>query len=72
MKILEPYGLILIAVLALILFGPKRLPDLGRSFGRTMKAFREGVEEDAEESRGEGKAEVGQEPSEKRTSPKAS
>ncbi|MFC4076839.1 twin-arginine translocase TatA/TatE family subunit [Salinithrix halophila] len=34
-------GLILILVLALILFGPKRLPEMGRAFGRTIKEFKE-------------------------------
>jgi sec-independent protein translocase protein TatA len=34
-------GLILILLLALILFGPKRLPEMGRAFGRTIKEFKE-------------------------------
>lgn len=28
-----------IAAIALLVFGPKRLPDLGRSLGRTLKGF---------------------------------
>jgi len=32
--------LILIFVLALLLFGPKKLPELGRSFGKGMAEFR--------------------------------
>ncbi|NTW28421.1 MAG: twin-arginine translocase TatA/TatE family subunit [Coriobacteriia bacterium] len=44
---LEPYGLILIGIVLLILFAPKRLPDLGRSFGKTMKAFRENIKSDS-------------------------
>ncbi|HZG58282.1 twin-arginine translocase TatA/TatE family subunit [Paenibacillus sp.] len=38
-------GIILIVVLALILFGPKKLPELGRAFGRTLREFKEGTKE---------------------------
>lgn len=34
-------GLILIIILALIIFGPSRLPDIGRSFGRSLKEFKD-------------------------------
>jgi len=33
-------GLILILVLALILFGPSKLPQLGRAIGDTLREFR--------------------------------
>ena len=36
--------LIIILVIVLVLFGPKRLPQLGKSLGKTMKAIREGVD----------------------------
>ncbi len=36
--------LIIILVIILVLFGPKRLPQLGKSLGKTMKAIREGAE----------------------------
>lgn len=35
----------LILVLALLLFGPRRLPDLGRTLGRTMAQWRRGYHE---------------------------
>jgi sec-independent protein translocase protein TatA len=35
-----PFELIIILVLALIVFGPKRLPEIGRSVGRGLKEFR--------------------------------
>ncbi|HZG86149.1 twin-arginine translocase TatA/TatE family subunit [Paenibacillus sp.] len=38
-------GLILILLVALILFGPKKLPELGRAFGRTLREFKEGTRE---------------------------
>lgn len=33
-------GLILILVIALIVFGPNKLPEVGRAFGRTLKEFK--------------------------------
>ncbi len=38
--------LLLIIVIVLIIFGPKRLPQLGSSLGKTVKNIREGMEED--------------------------
>lgn len=32
--------LVLIFIIALIFFGPKRLPELGRSLGKTLAEFR--------------------------------
>ncbi|MCM3668293.1 twin-arginine translocase TatA/TatE family subunit [Mesobacillus maritimus] len=47
-------GLILILVIALVIFGPKKLPEIGRAFGSTLKEFkkstRELVGEDEENS----------------------
>jgi sec-independent protein translocase protein TatA len=36
--------LIIILVIALIIFGPKRLPQLGESLGKTIRAIRKGSE----------------------------
>ncbi|HZG55337.1 twin-arginine translocase TatA/TatE family subunit [Paenibacillus sp.] len=33
-------GLILILLIALIIFGPSKLPELGRAFGRTLSEFK--------------------------------
>jgi sec-independent protein translocase protein TatA len=33
-------GLILIFILALIIFGPKKLPEIGRAFGQTLNEFK--------------------------------
>ena len=33
-------GLILILVLALIIFGPSKLPEIGRAFGKTLREFK--------------------------------
>lgn len=36
-------GLILILVVALLVFGPKRLPEMGRSLGRGMREFKDSI-----------------------------
>ncbi|MDM5329040.1 twin-arginine translocase TatA/TatE family subunit [Neobacillus sp. CF12] len=33
-------GLILVLVIALIIFGPSKLPELGRAVGSTLKEFK--------------------------------
>lgn len=33
-------GLILILVIALIIFGPKKLPEIGSAFGQTLSSFK--------------------------------
>lgn len=33
-------GLILIILLALIIFGPKRLPEIGKAAGQTLREFK--------------------------------
>ncbi|PLR77423.1 twin-arginine translocase TatA/TatE family subunit [Bacillus sp. V3-13] len=33
-------GLILVLVIALIIFGPSKLPEIGRAFGRTLSEFK--------------------------------
>ncbi|MCP8616090.1 twin-arginine translocase TatA/TatE family subunit [Salirhabdus salicampi] len=38
-------GLILIFILALIIFGPKKLPELGRAAGQTLKEFKKSTKE---------------------------
>lgn len=36
-------GVILLLILALLLFGPNKLPELGRAFGRTLREFKAGA-----------------------------
>lgn len=38
-------GFLLILLLALIIFGPQKLPELGRSFGQTIKEFKQSSNE---------------------------
>jgi sec-independent protein translocase protein TatA len=36
-------GLIVILVVLLLIFGPKRLPEIGRAVGRGMREFKDSV-----------------------------
>lgn len=36
-------GIILLVLIALLLFGPSKLPELGRAFGRTLREFKKGA-----------------------------
>jgi len=35
--------ILIVLVIVLVIFGPKRLPDLGRSLGRGMREFKDSV-----------------------------
>lgn len=37
--------LLLILIIALVVFGPKKLPDLGRSLGSALREFRKAAQE---------------------------
>ncbi len=39
-------GLIVILVVLLLIFGPKRLPEIGRAVGRGMREFKDSVSGD--------------------------
>ncbi len=45
---LGPMEIGIIAVIMLVLFGPKRLPGLGKSMGEAIKGFKKGISEDEE------------------------
>jgi sec-independent protein translocase protein TatA len=54
-----PLEVVIILVIVLIIFGPKRLPDLGRSLGHGMREFKDSVT-------GKDKDELPEAPAEKR------
>ncbi len=38
-----PLEIIIVLVIVLVVFGPKRLPDLGKSLGKGMREFKDSV-----------------------------
>ncbi len=42
---LQPWHLIVIAIVALLIFGPARLPEIGRNIGKAINEFRQGAKE---------------------------
>ena len=45
MGAIEPWHLILVLAVALLVLGPKRLPEVGRSLGETIREFRRSAED---------------------------
>ena len=41
--LLQPWHLIVLAMVAFLLFGAKRLPELGKGLGEGLKGFKEGI-----------------------------
>ncbi|MCZ8521631.1 MULTISPECIES: twin-arginine translocase TatA/TatE family subunit [Paenibacillus] len=44
-NLLSPGHLVLLLLVILLLFGPNKLPELGRAFGRTLRELKEGARE---------------------------
>lgn len=41
--------LLVIFAIVLVIFGPKQLPKLGKTFGKTIKNFKDGIDEGNQE-----------------------
>jgi sec-independent protein translocase protein TatA len=50
--VLQPWHVIVILVIVLVIFGPGKLPQLGKAMGETMKDFKKAVS-DGDESKPE-------------------
>ena len=59
-----PLELAIVLIIALVVFGPKRLPELGRSLGRGIREFRGSVSGDRDEPEGRGEIEPPKQPAE--------
>jgi sec-independent protein translocase protein TatA len=44
--LLQPMHLLLILGIAVLVFGPKRLPELGRGLGASIRGFKEALNEE--------------------------
>lgn len=51
-------GLILILIVALVIFGPNKLPEIGRAFGRSIREFKKATDGLADDIREEIKEEI--------------
>jgi sec-independent protein translocase protein TatA len=43
--------LIIVLVIALVLFGPSRLPSVGKSIGEAIRGFKKGLDDDPREEK---------------------
>ena len=48
-NVLQPTHLLLILFIVLIVFGPKKLPEVGKSLGQAIRGLKEGINQDKEE-----------------------
>jgi len=42
---IQPIHLVIVVIVALIIFGPSRLPEIGRGLGKALNEFRKGTRE---------------------------
>lgn len=45
-ELFQPMHLLVVGLVALFLFGPKKLPELGRSLGKTLNEFKRSMAEE--------------------------
>jgi sec-independent protein translocase protein TatA len=48
MELLSPMHLLLIFAVALLIFGPKKLPELGKGIGEGFRALKDGMKDKPE------------------------
>lgn len=52
LNMISPMSLVIIGIVALLIFGPKKLPELGKAMGSTLREFKnatKGLADDDEE-----------------------
>ena len=55
---IQPIHIVFILLVALLVFGPKKLPEMGRSIGKALNEFRNGTREITDSLRTDGAAEA--------------
>ena len=45
--LLQPMHLLLILVIALVVFGPRKLPEIGKGLGEAIRGFKKAMDEGA-------------------------
>lgn len=51
----QPTHLIIIFAIALLIFGPRKLPELGKGLGEGIRALKEGMKDNPQPSAGQNK-----------------
>jgi sec-independent protein translocase protein TatA len=64
--LLQPMHLVLILIIALVVFGPGRLPELGGALGKGIKEFKKALAEGEKELQSTGKNSTESTPEEKK------
>ncbi len=41
--LMQPMHLLVILIIAMLVFGPKRIPELGKALGEGIKGFKDGI-----------------------------
>ncbi len=41
--LMQPMHLLVILIVAMLVFGPKRIPELGKALGEGIKGFKDGI-----------------------------
>ena len=54
----QPLHLLVIFVIALLIFGPKRLPEMGKGLGDGIRALKDGMKDTPAETKAEVKPDV--------------
>jgi sec-independent protein translocase protein TatA len=56
--LLQPTHIIFVIVIALLVFGPKRLPEMGRSIGHGIREFKDSIDGNSNDSSSDTKHEA--------------
>ena len=54
----QPLHLLVIVIVALLVFGPKKIPELGKGLGEGIKNFKEGMKQGSDTTSAKDKDEV--------------
>lgn len=54
-----PLEVLIVLIIALVVFGPKRLPELGRSLGKGIREFRGAIGGERDDGDGDGPTSAG-------------
>jgi len=57
MELFQPWHLIVVAVILVVLFGGRKLPELGKGLGEGLRGFKEGMKGMTDEAKAAAKTE---------------